>query len=115
MMAPFLSSQASIKISSTIPDQQFAISGSASTMPTYGLTSDVKVVKVNTAAPDDVDEIEVHIRYQVTDPSQTLRGIPNRGQIQSDVAKEMGVSVVRPALMWPSGKNSYRGRCRLGR
>jgi hypothetical protein len=99
MMAPFLSSEAH-QISATIPISSLPfLDRHVATIPTYELTRDVKIAKVNTRrAPDNVDEIEVHIRYQVTDPGQTLRGIPNRGQIQSDVAKEMGVSVSKARL-----------------
>jgi hypothetical protein len=99
MMAPFLSSEAH-QISATIPISSLPfLDRHVATIPTYELTRDVKIAKVNTRrAPDNVDEIEVHIRYQVTNPGQTLRGIPNRGQIQSDVAKEMGVSVSKARL-----------------
>jgi hypothetical protein len=99
MMAPFLSSEAH-QISATIPISSLPfLDRHVATIPTYELTRDVKIAKVNTRrAPDNVDEIEVHIRYQVIDPGQTLRGIPNRGQIQSDVAKEMGVSVSKARL-----------------
>ncbi|MDZ4716849.1 MAG: SPFH domain-containing protein [Roseiflexaceae bacterium] len=99
MMAPFLSSQAH-KIDATIPISSLPfLDRHVATIPTYELTRDVKIAKVNTrSAPDNVDEIEVHIRYQVTDPGKTLRGIPNRGQIQSEVAKEMSVSVSKARL-----------------
>lgn len=98
MVAPFLSSQA-FPISSSIPLTSLPfLDRHVATIPTYELTKDIQVKKVNTRSNDDVELIEVHTRYQVTTPSQTLRGIPNRGQNQSDVAREMGLSLDRARL-----------------
>jgi regulator of protease activity HflC (stomatin/prohibitin superfamily) len=98
MVAPFLSSQA-YPISSSIPLTSLPfLDRHVATIPTYELTKDIQVKKVNTRSNDDVEMIEVHARYQVTAPSQTLRGIPNRGQNQSDVAREMGLSLDRARL-----------------
>jgi regulator of protease activity HflC (stomatin/prohibitin superfamily) len=98
MVAPFLSSQA-FPISSSIPLTSLPfLDRHVATIPTYELTKDIQVKKVNTRSNDDVEMIEVHTRYQVTTPSQTLRGIPNRGQNQSEVAREMGLSLDRARL-----------------
>jgi hypothetical protein len=98
MVAPFLSSQA-YTLPSAIPLTSLPfLDRHVATIPLYELTRDIKIEKVNTRSGHDVEQIEVHARYEVTDPSQTLRGIPNRGQIQSEVAKEMGMSVSRARL-----------------
>ena len=61
------------------------------TIPLYELSTDVRVEKVNTPAGHNIDAIEVHIHYQVTDPRRALGGIPNRGQAQSTIAKELNL------------------------
>lgn len=60
------------------------------TIPLYELSHDVKVAKINTQGSYSIDEVEVHLRYRVQNPEFALANIPNRGQIQNDVAREMG-------------------------
>ncbi len=60
------------------------------TIPLYELSHDVKVAKINTGGAHSIDEVEVHLRYRVQNPEFALANIPNRGQIQNDVAREMG-------------------------
>jgi regulator of protease activity HflC (stomatin/prohibitin superfamily) len=97
MYAPFLSSSvyqadAGHTEPVTFLDRQVA------TVPLYELTLDTKVQNVNTRAANDIDLIEAHLRYRVTDPARALVGIPNRGQIQNDVARGMGMSLARARL-----------------
>jgi len=60
------------------------------TIPLYELSHDVKVVKINTGGSHSIDEVEVHLRYRVQNPEFALANIPNRGQIQNEVARGMG-------------------------
>lgn len=60
------------------------------TIPLYELSHDVKVAKINTGGSHSIDEVEVHLRYRVKNPEFALANIPNRGQIQNEVAREMG-------------------------
>ncbi|MCS6940756.1 MAG: SPFH domain-containing protein [Roseiflexaceae bacterium] len=60
------------------------------TIPLYELSHDVRVAKINTGGSHSIDEVEVHLRYRVKNPEFALANIPNRGQIQNDVAREMG-------------------------
>lgn len=97
MYAPFLSSSVyQVDPGHTQPvtflDRQVA------TVPLYELTLDAKVQNVNTRAANDIDLIEAHVRYRVTDPARALVGIPNRGQIQTEVARSMGMSLARARL-----------------
>jgi len=57
-------------------------------IPLYELSTDVRVERVNTKR-QNVDAIEVHIRYKVNEPQSALIRIPNLGQTQSAVAAEM--------------------------
>ena len=61
-------------------------------LPLYELSIDVHIEKVNTKRLN-VDTIVVHIHYRVTNPRRALSGIPNRGQVQSDIAKELGTDL----------------------
>jgi regulator of protease activity HflC (stomatin/prohibitin superfamily) len=61
-------------------------------VPLYELTTDVKVEKINTTGAI-VDSIDVHIRYKVNDPLRALGGIPNLGQVQSEIAKDVSKDV----------------------
>lgn len=61
-------------------------------LPLYDLNDDHKIDKVNTVSGQNIDEIQVHVRYRV-DPDRSAlvyTGIPNRGEYQAEVAKEMG-------------------------
>jgi regulator of protease activity HflC (stomatin/prohibitin superfamily) len=60
------------------------------TIPLYELSHDVTVTKINTRGSHSIDEVEVHLRYRVRNPEFALANIPNRGQIQNEVAREMG-------------------------
>jgi hypothetical protein len=98
MVAPFLSSQA-IPNPSSIPLTSLTfLNRHVATIPTYELTEEIKVEKVDIPTGDEIDQIEVHTRYQVINPAVLLRGIPNRGKIQSDVAREMGMSLSKARL-----------------
>ncbi|GIW02337.1 SPFH domain-containing protein [Roseiflexus sp.] len=68
------------------------------TIPLYELSHDVKVAKINTGGSHSIDEVEVHLRYRVKNPEFALANIPNRGQIQNDVAREMGRDLERARL-----------------
>jgi regulator of protease activity HflC (stomatin/prohibitin superfamily) len=97
MYAPFLSSHvyqadAGATAPFTVLDRHVA------TIPLYELTLDTRVENVNTRAAHDIDLIEAHVRYRVSDPARALVGIPNRGKIQNDVARSMGTSLVRAQL-----------------
>jgi regulator of protease activity HflC (stomatin/prohibitin superfamily) len=97
MYAPFLSSQVyQVDAGSTVPvtvlDRQVA------TVPLYELTLDTRVENVNTRDFRNIDMVEAHVRYRVNDPARALVGIPNRGKIQNDVAREMGLSLGRAQL-----------------
>jgi regulator of protease activity HflC (stomatin/prohibitin superfamily) len=61
-------------------------------IPLYELSQDVRVEKVNTKR-FNVDTIQVHIHYRVTDPKLAYTGIPNRGQVQGDIAKGMNLEI----------------------
>jgi regulator of protease activity HflC (stomatin/prohibitin superfamily) len=58
-------------------------------IPLYELSIEVQVEKVNTKRLN-VDAIDVHVHYMVTNPRRALSGIPNRGQVQTEIAKELG-------------------------
>jgi regulator of protease activity HflC (stomatin/prohibitin superfamily) len=61
-------------------------------IPLYELNADAKIERVNTQGPN-VDSIDVHIRYKVKDPLRVLGGIPNKSQVQSATAKDLGKEV----------------------
>jgi len=61
------------------------------TIPLYELTKEVDIKDINTTSGFNIKMITVHIHYQVVEPRAVLTGIPNRGQAQSIVAKEMGI------------------------
>jgi regulator of protease activity HflC (stomatin/prohibitin superfamily) len=97
MYAPFLSSQ----VYQVDPGQTQPITvldRAVATIPLYELTLDTQVKKVNTRGFHDIPMVEAHVRYRVTDPVRALAGIPNRGKIQNEVAREMGMSVARARL-----------------
>lgn len=58
-------------------------------IPMYQLHSDVKVEKLNTRGRHNVDALELHAEYRVRDPQLILSGIPNRSQVEADIAKSM--------------------------
>lgn len=60
------------------------------TIPLYELSQDVKVAKINTGGSHSIESVDVHLRYKVASPEFALGNIPNRGQIQNEVAREMG-------------------------
>jgi hypothetical protein len=97
MYAPFLSSQVyQVDPGQTAPVT--ALDRHVATVPLYELTLDTKVENVNTRAFHNVDMIEAHVRYRVADPARALVGIPNRGKIQNEVAREMGQPLARCQL-----------------
>jgi len=61
-------------------------------VPLYELSQDVPVEKVNTKR-FNVDIIQVHIHYRVADPKRAISGIPNRGQVQGEIAKAMNMDL----------------------
>jgi hypothetical protein len=63
-------------------------------IPLYELSQDVRVEKVNTKR-FNVDIIHVHIHYRVADPKLALTGIPNRGQVQGEIAKGMNLEMAK--------------------
>ncbi|HMO59415.1 MAG TPA: SPFH domain-containing protein [Roseiflexaceae bacterium] len=75
------------------------------TIPLYEISQDVDVEKINTIGGDLAKAvIAVHYgvdRERLSDPDRlefVLGNIPNRGQIQNEVAKEMGYSLDRARL-----------------
>jgi regulator of protease activity HflC (stomatin/prohibitin superfamily) len=57
-------------------------------IPLYELNSDVRVEKINTKR-QNVDAVDVHIRYKVNDPVKAFAGIPNLGEALDSVAKDL--------------------------
>jgi hypothetical protein len=97
MYAPFLSSQVyQADAGATAPFT--VLERHVATIPLYELTLDTKVENVNTRAYHNIDMVEVHVRYRVSDPARALVGIPNRGKIQNDVARAMGMTLSRAQL-----------------
>ena len=97
MYAPFLSSS----VYQVDPGQTAPVTfldRPVATVPLYELTLDAQVKNVNTRAFHNISMVEAHVRYRVTDPARALVGIPNRGQIQNDVARGMGMSLARARL-----------------
>jgi len=97
MYAPFLSSS----VYQVDPGQTQPITvldRAVATVPLYELTLDTPVKNVNTRGFHNIPMVEAHVRYRVTDPVRALAGIPNRGKIQNEVAREMGTSVARARL-----------------
>jgi hypothetical protein len=68
------------------------------TVPLYELTKDVEVKNVNMRAGHDIDLVEAHVRYRVNDPARALIGIPNRGRIQNEIARGMGMPLARAQM-----------------
>jgi regulator of protease activity HflC (stomatin/prohibitin superfamily) len=97
MYAPFLSSSV-YQVDPGQTQPVTVLDRAVATIPLYELTLDTQVNNVNTRAAHDIDMIEAHVRYRVTDPARALVGIPNRGKIQNDVAREMGMSLARARL-----------------
>lgn len=59
------------------------------TVPLYELDQEIKVEKINTQAGHNLDTLTVQVRYKIVDWKCALDGIPNRGQGQIAVAKEI--------------------------
>lgn len=94
MYAPFLNSQVyQVDPGQAVPFTM--LDRHVATIPLYELTLDAQIKKVNTRQTPDIDLVVAHIRYRVSDPARALVGIPNRGKIQNDVARELGMSVER--------------------
>ena len=66
-------------------------------IPLYELSSDIRVEKINTQR-QNVDAVDILIRYKVKDPYSTLTGIPNLGQALDIVAKEMNQNLEEARL-----------------
>lgn len=66
------------------------------TIPLYPLATDVKIENINTRHKFSVSELHVHVDYRVEDRDaapRAMRGIPNRDQVQSRIAKELNKTV----------------------
>jgi hypothetical protein len=66
------------------------------TIPLYELSSDVTVKNVNTAKQHNISAVNVHVGYKVANREKAplaLAGIPNRGLVQTDIAKELGKDI----------------------
>lgn len=66
----------------------------AAIIPKYELSREVPIEKINTPPGHNVDKIEVRIHYKVVEPLKTMsiserNGIPNRGRVETEIAKEM--------------------------
>jgi regulator of protease activity HflC (stomatin/prohibitin superfamily) len=71
-------------------------------IPLYELGTDARIDRINTLGPN-VDAIDLHIRYKVKDPLRAFGGIPNKGEVQLAVAKDLGRDVNearRDVLFW---------------
>lgn len=64
-------------------------------IPLYELGEEVVVEKINTKSNHNIDRIVAHVRYQVIEPGQAMRGIPKRSQAQQEVAKALGQDINR--------------------
>jgi regulator of protease activity HflC (stomatin/prohibitin superfamily) len=62
-------------------------------IPLYELSEDVTVEKINTKSNHNIDRVVAHVRYQVIEPGQAMRGIPKRAQAQQEVAKALGQDI----------------------
>lgn len=98
MIAPFLSQHVYPLTTSASSLVMPFLDRHIATIPTYELTKDTRIKDINLVPIHDVTEMSVHTRYQVTEPSRTLRGIPNRGTLQNEVAKDMAITVGRARL-----------------
>lgn len=98
MIAPFLSQHVYPLTTSASSLVMPFLDRHIATIPTYELTKDTRIKEINLVPIHDVTEMSVHTRYQVTEPSRTLRGIPNRGTLQNEVAKDMSITVGRARL-----------------
>lgn len=70
----------------------------AAVIPKYELVQDVHIKQINTESGHNIDAIHVHVVYKVSDPLKTLSisergGLPNRGQVQIKLAKDMGMDL----------------------
>src|SRR5690349_16837238 len=65
------------------------------TIPLYELESEVSVKTINSVSGHNIDQVKSRVSYQVVDASKVLRGIPNRGEVQAAVAKEMAQDLDR--------------------
>lgn len=66
------------------------------TIPLYPLSTDVVVEDINTSGKGNVQRVNVHVDYRISnreDAPRAMGGIPNRGLIQTEIAKGMNKSV----------------------
>lgn len=98
MIAPFLS-QYVYPLTSSAPTAFLPyLDRHIATIPIYELTKETRIKDINLVPIHNVTEVAVHTRYRVKEPTRTLRGIPNRGTLQNDVAKDMSISVSKARL-----------------
>lgn len=64
-------------------------------IPLYELGEEVTIEKINTKSNHNIDRVIAHVRYQVVEPGQAMRGIPKRAQAQQEVAKALGQDINR--------------------
>lgn len=68
-----------------------------SLLPLYNLTCDVTVKDINTQKMQNLEKITVRVHYRVTDPSKTLKCLPNRQSLMEEVAQELKLDLRRGA------------------
>jgi regulator of protease activity HflC (stomatin/prohibitin superfamily) len=61
-------------------------------IPLYELSKEVHIEKINTKR-FNVDFMDVHINFRVTDPKLAMTGMPNRGRSQFELAKSMSLDI----------------------
>ncbi len=98
IVAPFLSNESYRADSGYGLSSVGLLDRHVATIPLYELSQDVRVDKVNTRGYNDIDTIQAHVDYRVSEPEAAILGIPNRGKIQNDVAKELGQTLARARL-----------------
>lgn len=65
------------------------------TVPLYPLEDSLPFAQVRTSAgfSNLADTVKVHVRYRVTNPTQTIYGIPSRATAEKEIAEEMKLPI----------------------
>jgi hypothetical protein len=65
------------------------------TIPLYPLEDSLPFAQVHTNAgfSNLADNVKVHVRYRVTNPTQTIYGIPSRATAEEEIAKELKMPI----------------------
>lgn len=100
MFREILSDRAIEALSSGVLPAIPGIQRHVATIPKYEITHDIKVENINTNTPAgfNIDLVVANVHFRVVEPNKALGGIPNRGNIQNQVAREMGKDLNRARL-----------------